>query len=114
MKFDTQELQLVIKALEKAVCSRVVAYDLSPITPFFDFSVVCSVNNARQGSAAVNYLKEEALKNDWIIKGIADSSDSKWFLIDLNSIIVHVFVGDERERFNLDGLYYHLERKEFL
>ena len=113
MKFDQEQLLLVVKALDKAVCQRIVAYDLSPITPFFDFSVVASVNNARQGSAAVNYLKEEAIKNGWLIKGLADASDSKWFLIDLNNIIVHVFVGDERERFNLDGLYYHLDRKEF-
>ena len=28
-----------------------------------------------------------------------------WFLIDLDDVVVHIFVGDERRRYNLDGMY---------
>ena len=113
MNFKDQQLQEVIKSLDKAVVTKTIVYDLSPVTPFFDYSIVCSVLNTRQGHAAVEYLRDDAMKLGMLVKGYADNPDSRWFLVDLNNIIVHIFVGDERDRFNLDGLYYGLAKKEF-
>ena len=33
-------------------------------------------------------------------------------ILDLNSVIVHIFVGEDRVRYNLDGLYYNLDKQE--
>lgn len=111
MKFKNKELDIVLKCLDKAVAHNVIVYDLTPITPFFDYSVVVSVDSSRQGHAAVEYLRDDAEKNQMIVKGYADNPDSRWYLVDLNNIIVHIFVKEERERFNLDGLYYNLDKK---
>ena len=40
------------------------------------------------------------------IKLIPPTENGK--VVDLNDVIVHIFVGDERNRYNLDGLYSHL------
>ena len=64
------------------------------------------VENSRQGNAAVDYLRKDAPLNGFTIRASA-ASDSRWFLVDLNDIVVHIFVGDERDRYNLDGLYSH-------
>ena len=109
-KFQNKELDIVLKCLDKAVVYNKIVYDLKPITPFFDYSVVASVDSSRQGHAAVDYLRDDAMKNNMIVKGYADSPDSRWYLVDLNNIIVHIFVKEERERFNLDGLYYNLDK----
>ena len=111
MKFRNKELTLVLKSLEKAVVQNIIVYKIASVTPFFDYSIVASVQSSRQGHAAVEYLRDDAEKNKMMVKGYADSSDSKWFLVDLNNIIVHIFVGDERQRFNLDGLYYNLDKQ---
>lgn len=111
MKFKSPDLDIVISSLNKSVVTNIVIYDLSTVTPFFDYSIVCSANSSRQGHACVEYLRDDAEKNNLTVKGYADNTDSKWFLVDLNNIIVHIFVGDERERFNLDGLYYQLDKK---
>lgn len=111
MKYKSPVLDVVVSAINRAVLTDITVYDVSPVTPFFDYSVVCTASTSRQGMSAVGYLRDEAEKNKILVKGYSMSNDSKWFFVDLNSVIVHIFVGSDRERYNLDGLYYHLDKE---
>lgn len=104
-------LNNVLKILEKAIVNDTVVYDVKSITPYYDYVVIASVNSNRQGAAAINYLKKDIIEFGGIVKSVSSSNDSGWFLIDLNDIIVHIFVGEERKHYNLDGLYFHLPKK---
>lgn len=95
----------VIEVLNKAVVKNIKVYDMKNLTPFFDYSIICSVNTSRQGAAAVNYLKKEADALGLTVRGFSSSNETTWFLIDLNDVVVHLFVGEERNRYNLDGMY---------
>lgn len=48
----------VIEILNKAVVKKIKVYDMKSLTPFYDYSIICSVNTSRQGIAAINYLKK--------------------------------------------------------
>ena len=100
-----EKVKAVVKMLEKAVVNDIIVYDMENITPFYDYCIVCSVNSSRQGNAAINYVRKDASLIGLDVKGYSASSESKWFLADLHSIVVHVFVGEEREKYNLDGIY---------
>ncbi len=104
-------LEDVLKILDKAVVTKVIVYEMQEVTPFYDYSVIASVNSNRQGAAAINYLKKDMAALGYEIRSFSSSSDANWFLIDLNDVVVHIFVGDERERYNLDGIYAHLPKK---
>lgn len=95
----------VIEILNKAVVKNIKVYDMKNLTPFYDYSIICSVNTARQGAAAVNYLKKEAEEIGLTVRGFSSSNETTWFLIDLNDVVVHLFVNEERYRYNLDGMY---------
>ena len=95
----------VIEILNKAVVKNIKVYDMKNLTPFYDYSIICSVNTSRQGGAAVNYLKKEAEEIGLRVRGFSSSNETTWFLIDLNDVVVHLFVGEERYRYNLDGMY---------
>lgn len=95
----------VIEILNKAVVKDIRVYDMKNLTPFYDYSIICSVNTARQGAAAINYLKKEAEDYGFEIRGFSSSNETTWFLIDLNDVVVHLFVNEERFRYNLDGMY---------
>ncbi|HOE77363.1 MAG TPA: ribosome silencing factor [Bacilli bacterium] len=103
----TDNVKKIIEILDKAVVFDTKVYDMTSLTPFYDFSIIASVKNSRQGNAAVDYLRKDAPLNGFTIRSISGHSDSRWFLVDLNDIVVHIFVGDERDRYNLDGLYSH-------
>ncbi len=111
MKFKNPILDVAIECINRAVLSNTIVYDVSSVTPFFDYSVVSTASSSRQGMSAVGYLRDEAQKQGFLVKGYSMSNDSKWFFVDLNNVIVHIFVGEDRERYNLDGLYYHLDKE---
>lgn len=95
----------IIEVLNKAVVKDVRVYNMKDLTPFYDYSIIGSVNSARQGISAINYLKKEADKFGWRIRSFSSSSETTWFLIDLDEVVVHLFVGEERRRYNLDEMY---------
>ena len=111
MKFNNDVLDIALESINRAVLTDVIIYDVSTVTPFFDYSIVCTASSSRQGISAVGYLREEAFKKGLLVKGYSMSNDSKLFFVDLNSVIVHIFVGEDRHRYNLDGLYYHLDKE---
>ncbi len=98
----------LLKILDKAVVTDVRVYDTTTYTPYYDTVIICSVNSNRQGSAAANYLKKEAPLLGYEVRSFNAGNEATWFLVDLNSVIVHIFVQDERRRYNLDGIYEHL------
>lgn len=98
----------LLKILDKAVVTDVRVYDTTTYTPYYDTVIICSVNSNRQGSAAANYLKKEAPLLGYEVRSFNAGNEATWFLVDLNSAIVHIFVQDERRRYNLDGIYEHL------
>lgn len=95
----------IIKILEKAVVTDIAVYDMRKKTPFYDYSIICSVNSNRQGAACVDYLKNDAIKTGMTVRGYNLGLESGWFLIDLNDVIVHIFVGNTRKHYNLDDMY---------
>ena len=98
-------LDKVIDILSKAVVKKIAVYDMEEISPFYDYFVIGSVNSNRQGAAAINYLKKDMPLYGSNVKSFSASNESGWFLIDLGSIVVHVFVGEERLKYDLDNIY---------
>lgn len=107
----TKELEIVLDTLNKSVVHSIVVYDMKTVTPFYDYTIIASCNSARQGHATVDYLRDLA-KDGFNIRSYSAMSDALWYLVDLGGIVVHVFVGEERARYNLDGLYYNLDKQE--
>lgn len=95
----------IIESLEKAVATDIRVYDMREKTPFYDYTIICSVNTSRQGAACVDYLRDDGEKLGLWVRGYSSNPESAWFLVDLNEVVVHIFVGEERIRYNLDGMY---------
>lgn len=95
----------IIEVMDKAVVQDIAVYDMRDRTPFYDYAIIATASTSRQAKAAIKYLKDEAPELDLNVRGVSVSDESKWMLIDLDEVIVHVFVGDERSYYNLDGIY---------
>ena len=75
------------------------------LTSFCDWFVLCNGSNSRQiqaiGQSIVDSLKAEGHKP----LGVEGMAQSKWILIDLGDILVHVFDESMRGYYDLDGLW---------
>ncbi len=102
----------ILKILDKAIAKDIKIYNTTTYTPYYDYVIICSVSSNRQGNACATYLKKEAPQYGYEVRNFNAGSDTNWFLVDLNDVIVHIFVGEERARYNLDGLFSHLLEEE--
>ena len=102
---EKNRLNNVVKSLEKAVVDNIKIYDMQELTPFYDYVIIASASSTRQAAAAINYVKDDEEKKGEIIKTPIYDTNSTWLLLDLKDIIIHVFVGDERDKYNLDNMY---------
>ncbi|MGL5977687.1 MAG: ribosome silencing factor [Erysipelotrichaceae bacterium] len=101
-------LSLVVKAIDDKKGEDIIVYDFSASNPFIDYAVLTSASNLRQVYAIASNIDDEASKNGIQIRAFEGDKDSRWILVDLGFIVVHVFLDEEREVYSLEKLYAHL------
>lgn len=80
-------------------------------SPYLDYFVIGTVRNARMANATINYVEDLCQKEGVDVKPNHNDAESKWFLLDCGSVIVHLFYDGERERYDLEGLWKDLIEK---
>ena len=98
-------LQEIKKILDDKQVDDIVTLDFREKSPFLDFFLIGSVRNGRMANAAIESIDDFCSLNGIEVKHIDTNKESKWFLIDIGSIIVHIFFDGEREKYDLEGLW---------
>lgn len=106
-------LEIVKKAIDEKKGERVLRYAFSSLNPFIDDVIICSASNIRQVHAIADNIKDRVREHGYSVRGIEGGAQSRWMLVDLNTMIVHVFVDEEREHFQLEKLYADLPCEDF-
>ena len=91
-------------ALEKKA-SDLTLLHVEGLTSFCDWFILCNGSNSRQiqaiGRGIIDSLKSHGLKP----LGVEGLESSKWVLIDMGDILVHIFDEPMRGYYDLDGLW---------
>lgn len=99
-------LDVVLKAISERKGQDIRCYDVRSLTPYVDSMIVVSTTNIRQNNAIAQNIKERVhefgYKGNYHVEG---DSNSRWILIDIEEVVVQLFVLDERNVYNLDRLY---------
>lgn len=98
--------EIVIQAILERKGSQVCDYDCRSLTPFMDHMIVASSTNIRQNNAIAQNIKDKIKEHGLDVAMRVEGDDkSKWVLVDLQSVVVHLFVNEERDVYQLDRLY---------
>lgn len=98
-------LELVVKAADSKKAEDIMAMDVSSISLLADQFVVMHGNNDRQVVAIAEAIVDSVEKAGYKVKSVEGKDSSKWVLIDLGDVIVHVFHYTERSFYNLEKLW---------
>ena len=90
----------------------VVALDVGPLTSFADAFVLATAASDRQGRAIADAVREAAKQSGMTLLGTEGYEDGRWILIDGGDVVVHVFVREAREHYDLDRLWGDAEHIE--
>lgn len=98
-------LQLIVKEMDKHHATEIKVIDFRGHCANYDYFVIATAANSRLAWAMVDYVEEELEKHDLAIRSIEGDANSRWILLDCYDVIVHLFVGEEREVYQLDKLW---------
>lgn len=105
-------LKIVVKAIDDKKGENTIVYDFSVFSPFTDYAIITSASNLRQVYAIASNVDDEVSKLGYPIRAFEGDKDSRWVLVDLGSIVVHVFLSEEREIYSLEKLYKDIPQVE--
>ena len=80
--------------------------DLRPDTVVADFFIICNGTSDRQLRALVDHVrtavKESGSELPFSVEGTPESG---WVLMDYSTVVVHMFVENKRQYYDLEGLW---------
>jgi len=83
----------------------VVALDVSALTAFADTFLLATGTSDRHVRAVADAVVEASRAHGAPALGVEGYEEGRWVLIDLNDVVVHVFVAEAREYYDLDRLW---------
>jgi len=85
--------------------SNIILLDVRDLCSFADYFVICTGDSQRQVRTILDDI-ELSLKREGVPAHHREGAvDSGWLLLDYGDVIVHIFSPEEREYYNLDGLW---------
>ena len=88
----------------------IVSLKMSGLTLVCDYFLLVTAANTRQAQSISDNI-EMGLKEDGLQPlRIEGYRDSRWILMDLGSVVVHIFLPEEREFYDLERLWGEAER----
>jgi len=97
----------ILKQIWEKKGFNVVGIDISKGSDIADFIIICSGNSTKHCQTIADELQKIAKLNK-VPFSIEGYSKGDWILVDIGSIIIHIFTEETREIYDLEGLWYGL------
>jgi len=92
--------------------SEITVLDLHTIWDVTEYVVIGTVESARQLRAVWQEIRHRFKENGILPLG-EETESSKWVLVDYNDVVVHIFIDEAREFYDLELLWGDAPRVEW-
>lgn len=96
---------LAVAALEDLKATNIVILDVRELTDVTDTMVIASGRSSRQVTALAEKVVLESKQIGHRPLGVEGLAAGEWVLVDLNDIVVHVMLPEQRELYQLEKLW---------
>jgi ribosome-associated protein len=83
----------------------IVLLDIHDIVYFTDFFVIATALNQRHVGALIDAFEKDLAKDGVKALRREGENTSGWVLVDFGGVIAHIFTPEQREFYNLEGLW---------
>lgn len=102
--------EAVVKILDEKRAEDVVWLDVHGVTDVADEFLIATVLNARQGGAILDACEKEAKRFRVKRLGVEGGATSSWILLDYGSLVVHLFLPEQRSYYALEHIWADAKR----
>ena len=98
-------LKLTLTVLDDMKAKAVSSMDVSSITSISDYMIFATGNSSRHVRSITDKVTESVKKEGHSVVGVEGYETSKWVLIDLGDVIVHIMQEETRSFYKLEDLW---------
>jgi ribosome-associated protein len=103
----------VAAAADEVRAVDIVLLDIHLLTLIADFFVICTARSDTQMQAIADRIQERMEERGWRILHQEGHRQSRWWLMDLGDVVVHIFQEEARALYNLEQLWADAARIEW-
>lgn len=103
---------LVSKWLDDKQGENIVIMDVTGISSVTDMTLVVSARGVKHAKALAENLLDKAAEKGIEFLGMEGQKTGEWVLVDFNDVLVHVFIDELREFYNIEGMWSEAPRIE--
>ena len=104
-----EKMRIVAGWLYDKQARHITAMDVGGLCTVTEGLVLCTAGSVRHAQALADYVLDMASENGMSYMGMEGYKNSNWVLLDLNDVLVHIFLEDSRGFSKLEGLWSEAE-----
>ncbi|MCC6857453.1 MAG: ribosome silencing factor [Bryobacterales bacterium] len=102
---ETVPWLIAVRAAESKKASDIRVLDLTGITSFTDYFVICTGGNQRQIQAIADEVALKLKENGQRPLNVEGYDQAEWILADYGDFLVHIFSAAARQYYDLERLW---------
>ena len=91
--------------LEASKAADVTVIDVTGLNPCMDALIVATATSARHARALADGLLEQSRLHEYEYLRMEGYQAGQWVLVDLNDVVVHLFLTETRELYRIEALW---------
>ena len=108
---NNMSLEVIISWLKEKKAENISIYNVQEKCDYTDIVIVCEGSADVHNKAIANYILEMAKKNNLHILSKEGIDYGHWVLLDIGDLIVHIFLPETRNYYNIDELLAKIARR---
>ena len=100
-----EKVRRVASWLLEKKAKDLAALDVSHLCSFTEAMIVATAANIRQAQALADFVLLKCGEERVTLMGMDGYKTGQWILVDLNDVLVHVFLEETRRFYNIEGLW---------
>lgn len=112
---ETKEIaQKIAAAANEKKAKDILLLNMEGLSPVTDFYVVCSAGNSTLVKAIADNIEDKLAEAGVHPTHKEGYADARWVLLDYGDVVAHVFLGEERDFYNLEQLWADAPSESFV
>ena len=100
----------IVKALDKKRGLNIEVLHTTDVTTLADYFIMCSAASTTQLRTLADACEETAKQLGEVPHHVEGERNSGWVLLDYSAVIVHLFLPEQREFYDLERMWLDAER----
>ncbi len=100
-----EKVERIVQWLKEKKAKDIVALDIRKFASITDVLIIATGINIPHNKSLADFILEKVSEEGWEYLGLEGYTPGNWILIDLNELLIHLFLEETREFYDLEGLW---------